>query len=497
MNEEKQRNQKVAALYIRVSTDKQEELSPESQKDKLLEYAMQNKYLVPNEFVFWELGISGRTAKRRPEFQRMIGIAKDKSHPFDAILVWKYSRFARNQEESIVYKSMLKKDNVDVVSVSEYISDDVFGKLIERIIEWMDEYYSIRLSGDVFRGMHKRAELGGYQASPPLGYQIAIKGKPPVIDKPNAKIIQSIFHMYVDDHMSIYAIAIQLNKMGFTTKSGNLFQKRSIEYILKNIHYCGYTRWNVTNNATKQIKDEKDWIITKGDFEPIISEYLYNAAKDRLENEYRPYKSKPVYNQKHWLSGMVKCSACGRSLTIGFTQKKNTEKKYFYLQCYGYHKGLCKISHHISMLKIEPIILDAIKYAYQTGDFDYELAHKCPSPYDDHERILSQLKKLSEKEERVKQAYIDGIDSLSEYKINKNVLRNDQLSLMDLLKKSDLQAKYDATNPVLQHRIKGIYSVLASNDFSYDEKAVAIRTIIQKIVFQKELNRVDIYFLYR
>ena len=87
-----------------------------------------------------DLGISGRKAKKRPGFQEMIGLAKGDDHPADLILVWKFSRFARNQEESIVYKSLLKKQhNVDVVSVSEPLSDNPFGSLIERIIEWMDE----------------------------------------------------------------------------------------------------------------------------------------------------------------------------------------------------------------------------------------------------------------------------------------------------------------------------------------------------------------------
>ena len=96
--------------------------------------------------VFFELGISGRKADKRPEFQKMIGLAKSSDHPVDVILVWKFSRFARNQEESIVYKSLLRKQsNVDVVSVSEPLIDGPFGSLIERIIEWMDEYYSIRL----------------------------------------------------------------------------------------------------------------------------------------------------------------------------------------------------------------------------------------------------------------------------------------------------------------------------------------------------------------
>ena len=74
----------------------------------------------------------------------MIALAKSKEHPIDTIIVWKFSRFARNQEESIVYKSLLKKNDVDVVSISEPLVDGPFGSLIERIIEWMDEYYSIR-----------------------------------------------------------------------------------------------------------------------------------------------------------------------------------------------------------------------------------------------------------------------------------------------------------------------------------------------------------------
>src|SRR5690554_1409660 len=140
---------KTAALYIRVSTDKQEELSPDAQKRLLLDYASKNSMIVPKEYVFIENGISGKKADKRPEFQKMIGLAKSKDHPLDVILVWKYSRFARNQEESILYKSLLKRNNIDVISISEPLIEGPFGALIERIIEWMDEYYSIRLSGEV------------------------------------------------------------------------------------------------------------------------------------------------------------------------------------------------------------------------------------------------------------------------------------------------------------------------------------------------------------
>ena len=116
-------NMKTACAYIRVSTDKQEELSPDAQKRLLIDYAKKNNLSLLAENIYVDNGISGKKADKRPQFMKMIGMAKSKEHPFDIILVWKFSRFARNQEESIVYKSLLKKCNVDVMSVSEPLVD--------------------------------------------------------------------------------------------------------------------------------------------------------------------------------------------------------------------------------------------------------------------------------------------------------------------------------------------------------------------------------------
>ena len=121
---------KIAAAYLRVSTERQDEYSLDSQLKLIREYASKNDYIVPEEFVFVDDGISGRSAKKRTQFQNMIAWAKDKTHPFEAILVWKFSRFARNQEESIFYKSMLQRSGVEVISISEPLADGPFGSLI-------------------------------------------------------------------------------------------------------------------------------------------------------------------------------------------------------------------------------------------------------------------------------------------------------------------------------------------------------------------------------
>ena len=166
--EEWKNGPRIGAAYIRVSSDDQLEYSPDSQLKLIREYAKRDGYLIPEEFVYQDDGISGRSADKRPAFRLMIATAKDDARAFDCIFVWKYSRFARNQEEAIMYKNILKKKGVAVKSISEPASDSPFSSLIERIIEWMDEYYLINLSEEVRRGMKEKAARGEALGKPPI-----------------------------------------------------------------------------------------------------------------------------------------------------------------------------------------------------------------------------------------------------------------------------------------------------------------------------------------
>ena len=81
---------KDVCAYVRVSTDRQEELSPDSQIRMLKEYAQMHGMLLTHIYKE-EHGISGKNADKRPAFQEMIATCKSKEHPYDAILVWKFS----------------------------------------------------------------------------------------------------------------------------------------------------------------------------------------------------------------------------------------------------------------------------------------------------------------------------------------------------------------------------------------------------------------------
>lgn len=484
---------KYAFGYVRVSTGKQDELSPDSQAKLLKDYAKSNGYVVSK--IFYEVGISGRKADKRPEFQKMIGLAKSSDHPADAILVWKFSRFARNQEESIVYKSLLKKKhNVDVISISEPLVDGPFGSLIERIIEWMDEYYSVRLSGEVTRGMREKAERGGYQARPPLGYKIVSHKEPPVIVPEEAEIVKLIFEKYVHDGMGLFEIARLLNSHNFKTSHGKEFERRSIEYILQNPTYCGMVRWNRTINESKEIRPESEWIIAEGEQPAIISKELFDKAQERYKREYRPRGARPVSTYKHWLSGIVKCPACGRTMTA--CKIENNKQTYCYFRCYGYSKGKCAAKNSISSLKLEPAVLESIKSVLDTGKITYRKIEVKTEDTADLKTILEdQIKKIDVKLQRIKEAYMNGIDTMEEYKENKRIVQGEKDSLekqLSELKEEKISTKNEDNDMLM--RVKNVYDILSSDSVDATTKNEVLRSVVEKIVYDREEDELKVYY---
>lgn len=484
---------KYAFGYVRVSTGKQDELSPDSQAKLLKDYAKSHGYVVSK--IFFELGISGRKADKRPEFQKMIGLAKSSDHPADAILVWKFSRFARNQEESIVYKSLLKKKhNVDVISISEPLVDGPFGSLIERIIEWMDEYYSVRLSGEVTRGMREKAERGGYQARPPLGYKIVSHKEPPVIVPEEAEIVKLIFEKYVHDGMGLFEIARLLNSHNFKTSHGKEFERRSIEYILQNPTYCGMVRWNRTINESKEIRPESEWIITEGEQPAIISKELFDKAQERYKREYRPRGARPASTYKHWLSGIVKCPACGRTMTA--CKIENNKQTYCYFRCYGYSKGKCAAKNSISSLKLEPAVLESIKSVLDTGKITYRKIEAKTEDTADLKTILEdQIKKIDVKLQRIKEAYMNGIDTMEEYKENKRIVQGEKDSLekqLSELKEEKISTKNEDNDMLM--RVKNVYDILSSDSVDATTKNEVLRSVVEKIVYDREEDELKVYY---
>lgn len=468
----------TGAAYIRVSTDDQLEFSPDSQLKQIQDYARSHGIILTAENIFMEEdGRSGRKAAKRPEFQRMVGMAKQQPKPFDVILVWKFSRFARNQEESIVYKSMLRsKCGIDVISVSEPVIDGPFGSLIERIIEWMDEYYSIRLSGEVLRGMAEKHSRGGVVSTPPFGY---IMGDGVFVPDPErAPIVQNIFDWFVNEKMGYRNISTRINDLGVLTKRGGKIDMRIVRYILHNPVYIGKTRWSEGRKGWKV--NSNDQIIVDAAHDPIISPELWDAAQQRC-NEISQMYAKNTYQVQNplMLQGLVKCSNCGKTLT-----RSNTH----YMQCVGYAHGKCQISHSIRLDFINEMVLSGLEEAFKTSNLTI-IPRKVETSDTDQKLLQDQIKREKQKLERIKAAYEDGIDTLEEYKAKKERLLISIASLEE--KKEQRPSSIDTTHFIKTHA--DLLKELRNPEKSDEEKNEILRSFVDHIIFNRTTSVIQIF----
>ena len=473
----------IGAAYIRVSTDDQLDLSPDSQLDEIKKYAAANDIVLSPDYIFMEQeGRSGKKAENRPEFQRMISTAKVKPKPFDCILVWKFSRFARNQDESTFYKGMLRKKlGIDVVSVSEPIMEGMYGRLIEMIIEWQDEFYSYNLGVEVKRGMTKKAELKGYQIVPCLGYAAVGNGKPFVIVEDEYKIVEDIFRMYALENLDRTSIARRLNAQGKKAKRGNPFEQRTITRILTNPFYNGTVSWN---GISFQGSHETRQSVTG----------LYDICQERLKQEFRPVKRRSISTCRHWLSGILKCSVCGATMSYNGGGKSRPDAVF---ACWKYAKGLHKESCSVTVAKAERIVIRSLEKILETGNFEYDRIPRPASEQDSSQKVAIEVKleRLALKEERIRSAYENGIDSLEEYRTRKEQLLKERAELEAELASLEPADRSPApSHEELMERVKTVHDLLCSPDVDFETKGTALRSILKFIVFDRKADRFEFHY---
>lgn len=478
---------KYAAAYIRVSTNDQTEYSPEAQKKAIAKYAKDNGYVLLPENIYVDEGISGRKAEKRPAFMQMIAAAKSKEKTFEVILVHKFDRFARSREDSVVYKSLLKKEcGVKVISITESIEDDKFSIILEAMMEAMAEYYSINLSEEVKKGMTEKHLRGELQATPAFGYTVKDNILVPVPDE--AALVQAIFRKFIAGS-GYYAIARWLNDLGIKTHRGNRFENRSIEYIIRNPVYVGKLRWNPAGKSRRDFKNE-NIVLSAGKHEAIIDQNTWEEAQKRVEimKTRHKYHELPMERKKDWLSGLVYCAACGTTLVFA---------KPHYWKCNNYTKGACRFSQHVAGELLKEAILNTMRQDAETEYLlNYNEIHANKKGLDEWTTLEAKLKKVQHSIQRLREAFLAGAESVEEYKQTKQTLEEEAANIqwqLEQLKKKEPGRNYNAE---LKSAIKEALAVLESTTATMEEKYNAAHGIIEKCIWDKEKNTLQIYYFY-
>lgn len=129
----------------------------------------------------------GKSAKRtnRPQFRLMVDDSQALERPFDKILIWTTSRFARSSNDYAVVENLLKRHGIEVLSVSQRFAKDAGGLVAKRVSTMFDEYHSHRSAEDSINARGQMITNGWWPGGKPLdGYKLI-----PAPNRPDRKIV--------------------------------------------------------------------------------------------------------------------------------------------------------------------------------------------------------------------------------------------------------------------------------------------------------------------
>lgn len=456
-----------AVIYARYSSEKQNEQSIEGQIHECNEFAKSRDIVIVNNYI--DRALSARTDDR-PAFKKMI---KDSSLGiFDAVIVYKTDRFARNRYDSALYKAKLKKNNIKIFYAKENIPDGPEGIILESMLEGFAEYYSAELSQKVKRGIKENIRKGlSFGGSCLYGYKIIDKKY--TINTIQKPYLIKIFEDYAAGRRAVDILS-DLNSAPDFAGKGHKWSKSSLTRMLSNKKYIGiYSSQGLTiHNAIPA----------------LISSTLFNKVQEKLlANKRRPGAGRAKAN--YLLSGKLFCGNCGHAIT-GSSGTSKTAKVYNYYRC-----GQKNCGRTVQKNWLEKTIVDATtNYVLVPQNFS-KIAKKCIDIYkkeaantDITTSLESQLTSINKKITNIMAAIEAGIFTVS---------TKDRLSSLD-------QQKFEIETEIKNRQAQNSLSELTEEHIIYmlqhfyKHKADAdfYSKIIDGFIYKVYLYNDSIYVIY-
>ena len=427
MNDEK----KIAGLYIRVSTEDQarEGFSLPEQEKRLRAMCEYKGYEIYK--LYKDAGISAKTGNYRPAFEELLQDIRDKK--CNTIVVLKLDRLTRSVYDMEGIMKFLDENNAYLDCANEEINTtNSSGKMVARLLTTVSQNEIERTSERTKVGLAGAIKEGHIPARAPLGYKHIDKKLIP--DTLTKDIVIRIYNLYFEGK-SYYNIATIFNEEKVLDKT-NWCDSGILRIIANEVYKGDYVHGKRTNHPTYY----KDVV------EPIVSKELWESCQVQKKKNQKNY----MRTQTYIFLQKLKCPKCGRILAGGASHKIKSDKWYFYYRCEN-----CKNNIHESKIEehIKTLLADILEYDNVVNEFFLPvLKSKVDNPKIELE---NELKKLNNKKERIRKAYIDELFTEEEFKqetklienqiemINSKILENSQteqlnFTMEDILLKRDM-----------------------------------------------------------
>lgn len=419
------------AVYIRYSSENQRDgYSVEYQLDECMKYINENNMIFVKAYV--DEAVSGKSTDNRNSFFEMINDVK--RGEYDAVVVYKYSRFARNLVEATLYRQQIEKAGAQLISAMERIDDSTpEGRMMRNIIMVMDEYYSDNLATFVRSAQYLAAKNGKIMgAIAPLGLKYNDEGTLS-INEDEAPAVRLIFEMFADG-ASQASILRQLDALGYRTRNGIPYKASTISGMLTNEKYIG--RYSIELEGYEKIVHENA-------FDALIDMNTWHRVQERLNKKKAEKEAKPRMRKRSYpLTGKIVCKHC-RHNYIGCAKggiHKGVRVDYNYYVCKGKDdKRICK-NKNIRKERLEAFVFEQIRKNLFNEDVMENLAAEIfnilsedgtPSA-DDLKALRAEKKKIEKKLEKLLDSFIDG-------DLPKSVLQKKSASLTEQVNAIDKQ----------------------------------------------------------
>lgn len=336
MKNDMEKNTRQGIIYCRVSSHEQVQgTSLENQKRACLEYA-ENKGIKVVQ-IFIEKGESA-TAANRTEFLKALQYCrayKDVS----AFIVWKIDRFARNTTDHFAVRAKLTQYGVTLQSVTEPITQDHIGKLMETFLAGYAEFENDVRKQRCTEGMQAKIREGIWPWHPPIGYIHSKKRgdrrktKPDEPDPERFYLAQKALRTFKTGTYSMTEITEMMNQWGFMTRTGKPMRIQLVDKMLSDKYYAGIL---VDPWMGEEYPAQHKPMITPEEYYQI---QLVKAGYSNHTN--RPHRSA---NPDFPLRRFVGC-VCGQKLTGAWSKGRNKRYAYYYCKnrsCVYFGRSLSK-----------------------------------------------------------------------------------------------------------------------------------------------------------
>ncbi|MEK4735128.1 MULTISPECIES: recombinase family protein [Bacillus] len=465
------------AVYIRVSTDKEEQkLSLTNQRDLFIKYISEKGWDIHEFYVDVETG----TTDKREQLQRLIADAKEKK--FDVILAKELSRLARNGGLSYQIRDLAEQKGIHIITLENAINtlegnNNMFG-----LFAWMYEQESQNVSNRVKSALKTRAEKGLFKGSiPPYGYSL-IDRKLFIKQDGTADTVKRIFTSYLSGN-GFDKIARDLYNDGVPTPSqinGKLnandkWQGSTIRLILTNPNYTGdlVQGRSTTKSVTSKVREflhKEQYIIVPNTHEAIISKEDFEAVQLLIESRKR---IRPQ-SEAHLFTNTLYCHECGKGMHF-----KNTRKGYVCGSFNRHGKKACT-PHFIKESELTLLVLnefESLSSILKNDSFIPMLESKLKAK---KQKINHDISKYTKEIETLKKSKTRTISLLAEEIItkedynaftldtNKQIgalslkvenlmsiieISNDQLAIAEMKKQLDSVTLFNELTPTILHRL--------------------------------------------